>query len=130
MPRKMAESGRVELAGSDKGLTPGSKIGPAVSKNETISVLVRLRRGRPLPRTGGRSFEHLSRDKYTREHGAKPADIKKVSAFAKRYNLEVDGVLGQGRSIMLKGTVGDFSRAFEVELRTHQMADGSTYRGA
>jgi kumamolisin len=120
-----------ELPGSRKTLSAGSHVGAVVSSDEVFTVLVRLRRSRALPAPADlkRQQKHLTRDEYAAKHSAKPADIERVEAFAKRFRLNVDAVLPAERSIILKGTAGNFSKAFQVELKTHQLADGKFYRG-
>src|SRR5262249_31065527 len=49
--------------------------------------------------------------------------------FAKRFHLDVDAILPVERAVILQGTAANFSRAFQVELKTHTLADGRSYRG-
>ena len=130
----MAKIGkRVNLLGSERTLLPGSrKIGPA-DPGERIQVTVFLRRGSSpkqspaankigkLPPTQRR---HLSRAQFASRHGARPADIKKIRAFATQNGLKVVEASRARRSVLLSGSVGAFSHAFGVELNSYDHPGG------
>jgi kumamolisin len=123
----MASKGkRAELAGSFRKLPLRSKlVGPAQS-DEHIEVSVRLR-----SKGGGGVTDHqimalgaqapsrrhyLSREEFSSRHGADPADVAKIDAFAHEHGLTVSRVHLGSRIIKLKGTIAAFNAAFGVEL--------------
>ena len=117
---------RFPLPGSEKpafGRTPSPK-----SPSGTITVTVVLRRRSPLdPETLGQT--RLTRAQFAQQHGADPAAIKAVCAFAKRYGLTVEpGSPAPGRlGIRLSGTAATMQTAFGVTLQ-QQTHEGATFR--
>lgn len=121
----------IQLPGSEKKLSAGSTVGAPTPLNEVFSVLIRLRRRRPSPARLNKSIgqRHLTYAEYAAKHSARTEDIKQVESFAKRFGLEIDAILPAERSIILQGTASNFSKAFRVELKTHWLPDGVSYRG-
>jgi kumamolisin len=125
---------RIELQGSERTPLPGAvKIGPADPK-ERIQVTLFLRRGSspkqfPLPALTGKlppaQRQHLSRAQFAATHGARLADVNKVRSFAAEYGLKVVEVSRARRSVILSGTVANFSRAFSVELNRYEHSNGT-----
>ncbi len=126
---------RIDLPGSERALLPGSrKIGPC-DPQEQIQVTVFLRRGgsakqfpdvKKLGKLLPAQRRHLSRAQFTSRHGARPADIKKIRAFATQNKLKVVAASRPRRSVLLSGSVAAFSRAFAVELNTYQHGTGTS----
>ena len=105
---------RVALPGSQrKPLAGHQRIGPADPSERTHVTVVVRRKDEPLPITLG---PPRSRYEYTTAHGASAADFLAVREFARDYNLEPRNENPGARTIELHGTVGDLSRAFEVNL--------------
>jgi len=125
---------RIDLPGSERTLLPGSrKIGPSDPK-EQIQVTVFLRRGsspkqfpdvEKIGKLPPAQRSHLSRAQFASRHGARPADIKKIRAFAAQNGLKVVEVSRPRRSVLLSGSVAGFSRAFGVELNGYQHPTGT-----
>lgn len=93
--------------------------------DETITVTVRLRRKRELP-----AGEILSRELYARDYAASQEDIEKVEAFAHSHLLTtVEADLGR-RSVILRGKLSDFEKAFNTTLKSNNkfraMATGAS----
>jgi kumamolisin len=126
---------RIDLPGSERTLLPSSrKIGPC-DPQEQIQVTVFLRRasspkqfpdvkklGKLLPA----QRRHLSRAQFATRHGARSADIKKIRTFAAQNKLKVAEVSRPRRSVLLSGSVADFSSAFGVDLNTYQHGTGTS----
>ncbi len=129
MARTRTVTNFIELPGSYKALSRGARVGAPIPADEVFSVLVRLHRSRPLAALTGTSRRQMSHAEYAAKHSAKPADIDQVKSFAQRFHLDVDAVIPVERSLILKGTAKNFSRAFQVKLRTHHLPDGKSYRG-
>ena len=98
-------------------------------RTRPFEVSVRLRRRKPLPPLIPGPHRHMTHAEYAANHGADDAEIKKVEEFARHFNLDVQASLPVERTVLLKGNAADFSRAFGVELRTHRLPNGHTYRG-
>jgi kumamolisin len=106
-------------------LANARSLGPAPA-DERFEVTVRVRRRTPLPTTtfDGPLAErqYLSRDQYESMHGADPADIARIAAFAHQAGLTVVSSDSARRSVFLSGTAQRFSGAFQtsIELLEHQ----------
>jgi kumamolisin len=137
----------VRLPGSER--KPGANarlLGPA-DKNESFKVTIVLRRrpdGPPVP-----DFDHyrvtppaqrrrLPAEEFARKYGADPADIERVEEFVRSHGLAVVETHAARRTVIVSGTVAQFSEAFRVELKMyeHQISRGrrqsprtETYRG-
>jgi kumamolisin len=107
-------------------------LGPAPA-DERLEVTVRLRPRNPLPAAQSMlqpSYvaQQLTHEELEAKHGADPADIEKVRAFAQENNLTVVRADAARRSVMLSGVVTDFNKAFSQDLKTYAY-DSGTYRG-
>jgi kumamolisin len=120
-----AKEKRVELHGSTRSPMPGaSKVGPA-DPQARIEVTVFLRRGAALKKVAPAQRQRISRAQFAAQYGARPADIKKIRAFAKQYTLKVLQADRARRSVILSGTVAAFTRAFGVELNRYSHPGGT-----
>jgi len=126
---------RVVLRGSAKAPLEGARAVGAVPGDERFEVTVRVRPKSPLDPTSKvnadvlpKNRTYLSRQDYTKQHGADPADIAKVTAFAQKNGLVVVEASPERRSVVLSGTAAAFSKAFEVKLEQFEHDQG-TFRG-
>ncbi|MGC8641096.1 MAG: S53 family peptidase [Isosphaeraceae bacterium] len=72
--------------------------------------------------------QYLTRAEYANLHGADPADLEKVKAFASKHGLAVTSVSIPRRAVRLIGSVTAVEQAFGVQLQDYQ--HGKTlYRG-
>jgi kumamolisin len=126
----------IPLKGSERSAVPGARVlAPAdPAERLEVSVIVRRRAAQRMHErieallSGGRAANYLSREEFAREHGADPADFARVRAFAQAQHLAVVQEHAARRTMILSGTVAQFSAAFAVQL--HQMAhSGGKYRG-
>jgi len=132
MPTKNTHT---KVAGSERGLRAGSRlIGPS-NPNERVEVTVRVRSraGRiPAAETIGAQMplkrRYMTREAFAKAHGAAPADLAKVKAFAASNGLRVESEDSAQRHVKLSGTVRELSAAFDVKLMEYEHADGN-YRG-
>ena len=115
---------RVPVAGSARALDPQATFLTPVAAGERIAVTVRLKPGTPIPD----GYTGESREAFEREHGARPADIDGITAFAKQYGLEVGSVDAAARSIALSGSAAQMEAAFGVQLGHYHDA-AQTFRG-
>ena len=74
----------------------------------------------------GRAYP--SREAFAQAHGADPADLQKVEAFARRHGLNVAESDAARRRVVLTGRAADFASAFGVTLLRFRGPAGD-YRG-
>lgn len=130
----MAAGKLVAVRGSKKVPVEGAKVIAQAPSDERLEVTVRLRPRNELPdpsellepSEGPRKF--LTHEQYEKSYGADPKDVAQVRKFAKEHDLIVVRESPARRSVMLSGTVADFSRAFGVDLKIYEYP-GGTYRG-
>jgi len=97
-----------------------------VPKDEVVEVSVILKpkmRVAPPPQGG----PGISREEFAARHGADSGAIEQVKAFAKEYNLTVTEVSPERRTVKLRGSADDMSRAFEVPFERYEV-EGTRYR--
>ncbi len=132
-----AKTPRVLLPGSHRAPVPGARAVGAVPSNERFEVTLRLRPRQPLNQTMAQNVEadalpkdrrYLTREELAQAHGADPADIAKVTDFAKKQGLVVVEASPERRSVILSGTAKNFSAAFETSLQQYESPEG-TFRG-
>jgi kumamolisin len=134
----MAQSGKVNLQGSERSVMPGARqIGPA-DPNEIIDVTVivgrRSRAAKTFPSiatlgaTPLTQRRHLTREEFASTHGAAPEDCARIRAFAVANGLTVKSESAGRRTVMLSGTVAAFSAAFSVDLQRYDHPSGQ-FRG-
>jgi len=129
----LSPSPRTVLPGSEKAAftqaaaqTPDPKPAPSGTK---ITVSVIVRRKSPLKAANRTGKQRLTHAQYKQKHGADPAAVKLVRAFAKEYGLTVapDTPGPERRTVKLTGTIAAMQKAFGVTL-IHITHDGNTYR--
>jgi kumamolisin len=126
---------KILLKGSERSAMPGARVLAPANPAERLEVSVLVRRrgqqalqSRVAALASGKRGSHLSREEFARDHGADPSDIAKVRSFAEAQGIKVLQEDTARRTVILSGTVAQFSAAFGVQL--HQMSHaGGTYRG-
>ncbi|HTW24793.1 MAG TPA: S53 family peptidase [Candidatus Baltobacteraceae bacterium] len=128
----------VPLSGSERAPLAGAKPTAAADPSEQmqVTVLLKSKSSREARQSAVKDLlkqapahrKHLSRQEFAAARGADPADIEKVTDFAHQFGLTVVSSDAAKRSVVLAGTVANFSHAFQVELRKFEHAKGS-YRG-
>ena len=109
----------------------------AADPNEILTVSVRVRRRPDAPQLpdlvalslaplGERKY--LSREDFAKEYGASEKDLDAIEEFARANALEVVEVSIPRRTVVLKGTVAQMSKAFAVDLAMYETAE-EKYRG-
>jgi kumamolisin len=126
----------IPLRGSVRAPLPGARAVGAANPDQAIevTVLVRPRKSRQpsnpeeLGARPPRERQHLTREQLEATSGADPQDIASIEAFAHDHQLAVAEANAAERRVVLSGTVANFSKAFEVELKRYEHPGGS-YRG-
>jgi kumamolisin len=125
------------VTGSERAPMRGAReIGPA-NPNEKVDVTIRLRsRAGKKPAVTSDNFRQplgqrkiLSRTEYEQSHGADPASIAQVEAFAHDNGLTVVEKSPARRTVILSGTVAAMNKAFGVELKQYEHPTAGRYRG-
>jgi kumamolisin len=131
----MSPSSRHIIPGSQKNALPGAKALGLTQPDERIEVTLRVR-----PKAGAAASrevhgdaalqvrQYLTREQYAASHGADPADLAKVAAFASAHGLQVVQSDAGRRSVVLSGPCSAMSTAFDVQLHQYENGQGS-YRG-
>ncbi len=122
-----------KLAGSTKHRLPNAEVVGEVPSAE-FRVTVTVRRRSELPSIEAQSKQkpaertYMTHAEHAEKHGADPADIAKVEAFAKEYGLRVTDTNASQRTVTLSGTAPAYSKAFGVDLKMYKSGDVA-YRG-
>jgi len=118
----MAEMPRSAVPGSERPPIELKTAGPTDPEARTTVTLY-------LRGTDAAEGVRLTREEWAAAHGAAPADVEAVRAFASAHHLSVDAVDTARRSVVVSGRVADLGPAFGTELVDYEEADGSTVRG-
>lgn len=112
----------IPIHGTARKPVPGAHRRGATHSAEPIEITVRVRRRQALPPSAiqatvlPRDRKYLTRETLASSHGADPADIATVEAFARAHGLVVTGSDVARRSVMLAGSAAAFNRAFAITL--------------
>src|SRR5581483_10402973 len=127
---------RQQLAGSERAAVKDSKCVGPVGPNETLRVVVTLRRraGRELEEFAqraarGEPVEPVSRETFAQRFDVAPEDFAKVEAFAREYQLSIDRCDMSAAKVVLSGTAEHFQAAFGVELSHYEHPKLGKFRG-
>lgn len=120
---------RSVLPGSERlpfAKVPAEKL-PQSAKKLTVSVVVK--RKHPIKVNNSFGKERLTRAQFKLQHGADPAAIKLVRAFAREYGLTISPNTPPPQHCIIKltGTMAAMQKAFGVSF-TLQAHNGNTYR--
>ena len=126
----------IPLKGSERTAMRGARELAPTDPTERLEVTILVRRrarqdlaARVAACASGRTAGPLlSRDEFAKRHGADPADLAAVRAFAAAHGLAVEQEDAGRRTVVLSGTAAQFCAAFNVQLRQMSHA-GGTYRG-
>lgn len=125
-----------EISGSERRPVRGARLIHNSHPDQTIEVSVRLRSKAEGKRKELKSaleqpgFNHMSRSDYENAYGADPADLNQIKKFAHEYSLKMHetGTELARRTVLLTGTISNFQKAFNVELKEHKHPKGN-FRG-
>jgi kumamolisin len=126
----------IPLKGSERAPMRGARALAPTDPTERLEVTILVRRrarrdfaARVAACMSGRSpGPYLSRDEFAKRHGADPADLAAVRAFAAAHGLAVEQEDAARRTVVLSGTAAQFSAAFNVQLVQMSHPRGS-FRG-
>jgi len=126
----------ISLKGSERVVMPGARVLAPADPQERLEVSLIVRRGaceefnrRVAELASGRAAGPcMSREEFAQRHGAQPADLAAVRAFAVSSGLTVVQEHAARRTVVVQGTVAQFNAAFQVQLQQMQH-DSCSYRG-
>jgi len=119
-------SERIALRGSERKPLPNAQVVGTPDPNALITATILLRRRSDrLPPPGSEPISHAE---FARRFGADPADIAAVERFADEYDLTVNQIAPERRSVVVAGTVANMNEAFGTVLQLFQSPDGM-FRG-
>jgi kumamolisin len=127
---------RVELAGSHREPVAGATAPRPVDNHEMIQATVVLRRRMRANMPAAEEFAfrpanstaYQTRGEFAVLHGADPADIAAIEAFAHENGLTVAERSAARRSVVLNGTAANMQKAFGTKLAHYTTTTGE-YRG-
>jgi kumamolisin len=123
----------VPLPGSARERLPGATPSRNAEQSEEITVTLVLRPRRAkgaLPSIDALNSRlphertYLAREELEKERGASPADVAAVRSFATKNGLMLEGQDLGRRSVILRGNVGQFNRAFGINLMMYSHPNG------
>ena len=123
------------VSGSDKVHPEGATCVGACNPAEEIEVVVMLRRQdesgfrQLMAKIDAGEGTPVPRDEFEKRFGASQEDVAKVERFAAQYGLTVVRADPGSRSVVLKGTIEAFQKAFDVTLERFQHHNIGEYRG-
>jgi kumamolisin len=124
------------ISGSERKPVRGARLIHDAHPDQLIEVSIRLRSKAESKRKELKSalekpgFAQIPRAEYEATQGADPADVEKIKQFAKEYGLKIreTGTELARRTVVLSGTVSNFQKAFNVELKEYSHPKGN-FRG-
>jgi kumamolisin len=124
------------ISGSERKPVRGARLIHDAHPDQVIEVSIRLRSKAESKRKELKSalekpgFTHIPRAEFEATHGADPADLEKIKQFAKEFGLKIreTGTELARRTVVLSGSVSNFQKAFNVELKEYSHPKGN-FRG-
>jgi subtilase family serine protease len=125
------------LEGSERKPRAGAKRVGSADPTEIFTVSVRVRRRADAPllpdlvnlaATPLNERRYLSREDFATTYGASQADLDAIGRFARANGLEVVEFSIPRRTVVLKGTSAQMSKAFAVDLGIYETPE-EKYRG-
>jgi kumamolisin len=131
-------SGFTAVSGSNRAPLDGAqRVGP-VDPHSDVTVSVLVRRGgshdaaagvAQIAETPPAERQHIDPAEFAARYGASPNDLAKVREFAEHAGLTVTDSSAARRTVVLRGSAADMSKAFDVELAEYEHPRLGRYRG-
>src|SRR5580698_516038 len=119
----------VPLSGSERSPARGARLLRAAREEDTFKVTIVVRRradGVAVPdfsyylKTPPYQLRRLTHSDFAKKYGAHPGDLAKAEGFAKANGLAIVGANAARRTVVVSGTVEQFSHAFAVDLNQYE----------
>jgi kumamolisin len=120
----MKNEPKTALPGSSR-TTPGDYKPGALDKNKKIEITIRIRPKKALDIEKGSIISH---EEYELQYGSSTDDANLVQEFLKEHKLQVVEFSPARRTIMVKGTISNLEKAFNVNLTGMSDGAGNNYR--
>lgn len=127
-----ARSSHVPISGSEYPAVGASVIAPADPQRQIQATIV-LRPRKPAPELHldrefaerlPRERQFLSREDFATHHGADADVLTRVERFARGAGFEIEESSATRHCVVIRGRVGDFSKAFRVEMVDYEHERG------
>ncbi|MBO0939558.1 S8/S53 family peptidase [Fibrella sp. HMF5335] len=121
----------VPLPGSEKSAPEGTQL-KTLKSTDVFEVTVRVNRRQPiesLVTTEAPVAQPLTQNQYTTQFGGDPATLRTVEDYLHSQGLSTVLISAPRRSVIVRGTVDQFSTAFGVSLANYKAPDGTVFRG-
>jgi len=131
-----ARKEKVTLPGSERVALPSARIAGGFNPRQLIKVSVVLRPRYPSKKASAikriatqppQERAYITREQLASRYGATPDDIALVEAFARENALDVVQESSAERTVILSGTVAQFSSAFGVNLMRYRHPSGTIF---
>jgi len=125
----MPAENRVTIAGSEKPPIANAQLTGPVPADQTVTATIVLRRrgGHPAIAVDSATAMPHVREEYGVTHGADPADVQSIEAFAHEHNLTVVDRDPARRIVKVSGTADAIQSAFGTQLQEHKVG-AATFR--
>jgi kumamolisin len=133
-PRVGFVNDRAVLLDTETGTPSGTRVGPTDANKEITSTIMVRSKGseKELDDTLQKVVNHqiapLTDAQFDAQFGADPQAMQRVTQFVKDNGLQVVSTDSTSGRVVVKGSVKDFSKAFEVKLDDYQTANGGQSR--
>src|SRR6202142_2465151 len=126
-------SSHVPIPGSEYVPLAGATAISPVDPRSIISVTIVVQSRRPAPELHSdrelagllpRDRTHLSREEFESRHGAHADDLAQVERFARAHGFEIVESSVVRHCVVLRGSAGDFSKVFLVEMMEYDHERG------
>lgn len=122
---------RVPIPGSELQPRVGERWLPddATSQTLTVSIFLRHHAGSAASEDNllSGAYHPESRESAAAAMAADPGDLEMTRAFAEQYGLQIIDENKEARRIQVRGTAAQLDKAFGVQLRWADGADGQRY---
>jgi kumamolisin len=125
----------VALPNSTHTLPPGSIVQRKTSPNQWIEVTLGVARKEKLPTLAAlenkkpRDRKYMTRDELEKKYGSSDSAVEKITAYAKKHNLQITRSEPGSARMRLAGTVEDISNAFGVTLFDYHQPQLGNFHG-
>jgi kumamolisin len=129
---------RIPLKGSERRPLKGSRLSGKLDSEENIRVTIVLQPRFPereqslVDKLGSQQplrRSYLTRSQFTSSFGSTDRNIAKVTDFARDNSLTIVEASPAKRSVIVSGSIAQFSSAFNVNLASYVHPEKGTYRG-
>jgi kumamolisin len=127
---KLTPSSYVKLAGSAKAAPAGAAVSSLNTLNpqDSVSVTITVRRKKSIDRAL-KTGKIISRDDYDKQFGSSDEDMAMVETFATENHLSIVESNKSRRSVIVKGSISDMEKAFQVHIADYKDKDGLVFHG-